>query len=83
MYPSEELKLCEGLNEKEYTTESWTALQEVVKSATELLKKPDEETCTSEMNDKAAEVEAARENLQKVTVDISELKEDIKTAKAI
>ena len=59
----EELKLCEGLNEKEYTTESWTALQEVVKSATELLKKPDEETCTSEMNDKAAEVEAARENL--------------------
>lgn len=79
----EELKLCEGLNEKEYTTESWTALQEVVKSATELLKKPDEETCTSEMNDKAAEVEAARENLQKVTVDISELKEVIKTAKAI
>ena len=78
----EELKLCEGLNEKEYTTESWTALQEVVKSATELLKKPDEETCTSEMNDKAAEVEAARENLQKVTVDISELKEVIKTAKA-
>lgn len=79
----EELKICEGLNEKEYTTESWTALQEVVKSATELLKKPDEETCTSEMNDKAAEVEAARENLQKVTVDISELKEVIKTAKAI
>lgn len=79
----EELKLCEGLNEKEYTTESWTALQEVVKSATELLKKLDEETCTSEMNDKAAEVEAARENLQKVTVDISELKEVIKTAKAI
>jgi len=79
----EELKLCEGLNEKEYTTESWTALQEVVKSATELLKKPDEETCTSEMNDKAAEVEAARENLQKVMVDISELKEVIKTAKAI
>ena len=79
----EELKLCEGLNEKEYITESWTALQEVVKSATELLKKPDEETCTSEMNDKAAEVEAARENLQKVTVDISELKEVIKTAKAI
>ena len=79
----EELKLCEGLNEKEYTTESWTALQEVVKSATELLKKPDEETCTSEMNDKAAEVEAARANLQKVTVDISELKEVIKTAKAI
>ena len=65
----EELKLCEGLNEKEYTTESWTALQEVVKSATELLKKPDEETCTSD--------------LQKVTVDISELKEVIKTAKAI
>ena len=79
----EELKLCEGLNEKEYTTESWTALQEVVKSATELLKKPDEETCTSEMNDKAVEVEAARENLQKVMVDISELKEVIKTAKAI
>lgn len=79
----EELKLCEGLNEKEYTTESWTALQEVVKSATELLKKPDEETCTSEMNDKASEVEAARANLQKVTVDISELKEVIKIAKAI
>ena len=79
----EELKICEGLNEKEYTTESWTALQEVVKSATELLAKPDEETCTSEMNDKVAEVEAARENLQKVTVDISELKEVIKTAKAI
>ena len=35
------------------------------------------------MNDKAAEVEAARENLQKVTVDMSELKEVIKTAKAI
>lgn len=79
----EELKICEGLNEKEYTTESWTALQEVVKSATELLAKPDEETCTSEMNDKAAEVEAARANLQKVTVDISELKEVIETAKAI
>ena len=79
----EELKICEGLNEKEYTTESWTALQEVVKSATELLAKPDEGTCTSEMNDKAAEVEAARVNLQKVTVDISELKEVIKTAKAI
>jgi alpha-L-fucosidase 2 len=46
--------------------------------AVRFLKKPDEETCTSEMNDKAAEVEAARENLQKVTVDISEL-----TAKAI
>lgn len=79
----EELKICEDLNEKEYTTESWTALQEVVKSATELLAKPDEETCTSEMNDKAAEVEAARANLQKVTVDISELKEVIETAKAI
>ena len=79
----EELKICEGLNEKEYTTESWTALQEVVKSATELLAKPDEETCTSEMNDKATEVEAARANLQKVTVDISELKEVIETAKAI
>ena len=47
------------------------------------MKKPDEETCTSEMNDKASEVEAARANLQKVTVDISELKEVIKIAKAI
>ena len=48
-----------------------------------LLKKADEETCTSEMNDKAVEVKTARENLQNVTVDTDALKELLQIAKEI
>ena len=79
----EEMKICETLNENEYTKESWEALQKVIESAKELLKKTDEETCTSEMNDKAVELETARENLQKVTVETKELEAVLKEAKAI
>lgn len=79
----EEVKICESLNEKEYTKESWEVLQKVITSAKQLLEKTDEETCTSEMNDKAADLEKARANLQKVTVDITELQEVLKTAKAV
>ena len=45
--------------------------------------KADEETCTSEMNDKAVEVKTARENLQNVMIDTSVLKEVLQTAKEI
>ena len=63
-----EIQICEKLNSEDYTKESWEKLQAVLESATVLLKKADEETCTSEMNDKAVEVKTARENLQNVKI---------------
>ena len=76
-----ELQICEKLNSEDYTKESWEELQAVIESATVLLEKADEETCTSEMNDKAVEVKTARENLQNVMIDTSVLKEVLQTAK--
>ena len=78
-----EIQICEKLNSEDYTKESWEKLQAVLESATVLLKKADEETCTSEMNDKAVEVKTARENLQNVTVDTDALKELLQIAKEI
>ena len=78
-----EIQICEKLNSEDYTKESWEKLQAVLESATVLLKKADEETCTSEMNDKAVEVKTARENLQNVMIDTSVLKEVLQTAKEI
>ena len=78
-----ELQICEKLNSEDYTKESWEELQAVIESATVLLEKADEETCTSEMNDKAVEVKTARENLQNVTVDTDALKELLQIAKEI
>jgi len=57
-----EIQICEKLNSEDYTKESWEKLQAVLESATVLLKKADEETCTSEMNDKAVEVKTARKS---------------------
>ena len=79
----DELTICAALNEDKYTKESWKKLQSVINDAEDLLKKKDEETCTSEMNDKADEVNAARNNLQEIKVDISELNNALKAAKAI
>lgn len=77
-----EVKSCEALQEKDYTKESWEALQKVIQSAKKLLEKADAETCTAEMEDKAAEVAAVRAKLQ-TFVDISELKEVLQEAKNI
>lgn len=77
-----ELQMCQELHEEQYTKESWKALQDVIYSAQDLLKKNNVDTCTTEMNDKALELGAARLNLQKV-VDISELQENLNKAKGI
>ena len=44
----------------DYTKESWEKLQAVLESATVLLKKADEETCTSEMNGKDSERKSSK-----------------------
>ncbi|URW88891.1 hypothetical protein M5E84_14785 [[Ruminococcus] torques] len=79
----EELTICDGLNKDKYTEESWNKLQKAVNSARELLNKKDEETCTSEMNDKANEVRNARNSLQEIKVDTSALNDALKAAKSI
>ena len=79
----EELTICDGLNKDKYTEESWNKLQKAVNSARELLNKKDEETCTSEMNDKADEVRNARNSLQEIKVDTSALNDALKAAKSI
>ena len=71
------------LNKDKYTEESWNKLQKAVNSARELLNKKDEETCTSEMNDKANEVRNARNSLQEIKVDTSALNDALKAAKSI
>ncbi len=79
-----ELDLCKELREEDYTSESWSSFQEVLKKANELYKKEDAQTCTAEMKDMSADLKKARESLiERVKVDTSELERVLEEAKKI
>ena len=79
-----ELDLCKELREEDYTSESWSSFQEVLKKANELYKKEDAQTCTAEMKDMSADLKKARESLiERVKVENSELERVLEEAKKI
>ncbi|MGN0329928.1 MAG: glycosyl hydrolase family 95 catalytic domain-containing protein [Kineothrix sp.] len=60
-----EIALKESLQESDYRQESWAAYLREWERAKTILEKPEEETCTGEMEDAAAELAAARANLRR------------------
>lgn len=79
-----EMDLCKELQEEDYTSESWSAFQVVLKKANEVYKKEDAQTCTAEMKEMSADLKKAREALiERVKVDTSELERVLEEAKKI
>lgn len=79
-----EMDLCKELQEEDYTSESWSVFQEVLKKANEVYKKEDAQTCTAEMKEMSADLKKAREALiERVKVDTSELERVLEEAKKI
>lgn len=58
-----ELQRALQLDGSQYEEESWNALSQLVVQAQTLLEKPDEETCTAEMDDMASALYSARKSL--------------------
>ena len=80
----EQIARADGLTESEYTEESWSAMEKVYNEAKALI---DNANTQKEVDDKAAELEAAIDNLEKKpavvpTIDYSELKGQIARAES-
>ena len=77
-----EIAIKDTLQEADYRQDSWADYLSAWEAAKAVLDKPDEETCTAQMEDVAAQLMAVRESLR-LFVDISELEEVLENAKAV
>ncbi len=78
-----EMAVRGSLKEEDYSPDSWQAYMEAWEEAGRILEKPDEETCTSEMEDAAEALKTVREQLRVSAVDLTELEAVLEEARQV